>query len=73
MKSTSVVILTALNLEYEAVRERLTDPRVHQHPAGTRFEVGQLDRNGCRVALGLVGKGNHPAESWFVSSVSQRR
>lgn len=61
MKSTLVVILTALNLEYEAVRERLTDPRVHQHPAGTRFEVGQLGRNGCRVALGLVGKGNHPA------------
>jgi 8-oxo-dGTP diphosphatase len=61
MNSSLVVILTALNLEYEAVRKRLTDLRVHRHPAGTRFEVGRLGRHGCRVALGLVGKGNHPA------------
>ncbi|MGN9918758.1 5'-methylthioadenosine/S-adenosylhomocysteine nucleosidase family protein [Micromonospora palomenae] len=61
MNSSLVVILTALNLEYEAVREKLTDLRVHRHPAGTRFEVGRLGRSGCRVALGLVGKGNHPA------------
>ncbi|MFV2111203.1 purine phosphorylase [Micromonospora sp. LOL_025] len=61
MNSSLVVILTALNLEYDAVRSRLTDPRVHRHPAGTRFEVGRLGGNGCRVALGLVGKGNHPA------------
>lgn len=59
MNSSPVVILTALNLEYDAVRSRLTDLRVHRHPAGTRFEVGRL--GGCRVALGLVGKGNHPA------------
>ncbi|MEO3929316.1 5'-methylthioadenosine/S-adenosylhomocysteine nucleosidase [Micromonosporaceae bacterium B7E4] len=61
MNSGLVVILTALNLEYEAVRERLTDLRVHRHHAGTRFEVGRLGSTGCRVALGLVGKGNHPA------------
>ncbi|WP_446210894.1 5'-methylthioadenosine/S-adenosylhomocysteine nucleosidase family protein [Micromonospora sp. IBSANI012] len=61
MNSSLVVILTALNLEYEAVWEKLTDLRVHRHPAGTRFEVGRLGRSGCRVALGLVGKGNHPA------------
>jgi adenosylhomocysteine nucleosidase len=61
MKSGLVVILTALNLEYEAVRKTLTDLRVHRHPAGTRFEVGRLGRNGYRVVLGLVGKGNHPA------------
>ncbi|MEU4773949.1 5'-methylthioadenosine/S-adenosylhomocysteine nucleosidase [Micromonospora sp. NPDC023644] len=61
MNSSLVVILTALNLEYDAVRGRLTDLRVHRHPAGTRFEVGRLGGNGCRVALGLVGKGNHPA------------
>jgi 8-oxo-dGTP diphosphatase len=61
MNSSLVVILTALNLEYEAVRERLTGLRLHRHPAGTRFEVGRLGGNGCRVALGLVGKGNHPA------------
>ncbi|MFF0721694.1 purine phosphorylase [Micromonospora sp. NPDC003816] len=56
-----VVILTALNLEYEAVREQLTDLRVRRHPAGTRFEVGRIDKSDCRVALGLVGKGNHPS------------
>lgn len=56
-----VVILTALNLEYEAVRDQLTDLRVRRHPAGTRFEVGRIDRSDCRIALGLVGKGNHPA------------
>ncbi|WP_434742234.1 purine phosphorylase [Micromonospora sp. SH-82] len=61
MSSEVVVILTALNLEYAAVRERLTDLRVHRHPAGTRFEVGRLGHRGCRVALGLVGKGNNPA------------
>lgn len=56
-----VVILTALNLEYKAVRDQLTDLRVRRHPAGTRFEVGRIDQSDCRVALGLVGKGNHPA------------
>ncbi|GAA2629151.1 hypothetical protein GCM10010399_71080 [Dactylosporangium fulvum] len=61
MNGSLVVILTALNLEYEAVRERMTDPRLHRHPAGTRFETGRLGPSGCRVALGLVGKGNHPA------------
>ncbi|MFI6294626.1 purine phosphorylase [Nonomuraea sp. NPDC050790] len=54
-----IVILTALDLEYQAVRRHLTDPRVHRHTAGTRFELGRL--GGRRVGLGLVGKGNHPA------------
>lgn len=62
MNSSMVVILTALNLEYEAVRSRLTDLHVHRHPTGTRFEVGRLGGEGYgRVALGLVGKGNHAA------------
>jgi 8-oxo-dGTP diphosphatase len=56
-----IVILTALDLEYQAVRAHLTDPRVHRHTAGTRFELGRLTGDGCRVALGLVGKGNHPS------------
>ncbi|MEU7773690.1 5'-methylthioadenosine/S-adenosylhomocysteine nucleosidase [Micromonospora taraxaci] len=56
-----VVILTALNLEYAAVRDQLTDLRVRRHPAGTRFEVGRIGQSDCRIAMGLVGKGNHPA------------
>ncbi|WP_336216676.1 5'-methylthioadenosine/S-adenosylhomocysteine nucleosidase family protein [Nonomuraea sp. LPB2021202275-12-8] len=56
-----IVILTALDLEYQAVRRHLTDPRVHRHTAGTRFELGRLVGDGRPVALGLVGKGNHPS------------
>ncbi|GAA3411431.1 5'-methylthioadenosine/S-adenosylhomocysteine nucleosidase family protein [Streptosporangium vulgare] len=56
-----IVILTALDLEYQAVRGHLTDPRVHRHNAGTRFELGRLAGDERRVALGLVGKGNHPS------------
>lgn len=56
-----VVILTALNLEYEAVRKRLTDLSLHRHRAGTRFEVGRIGRDGPPVALGVVGQGNQPA------------
>ncbi|MDG4809333.1 5'-methylthioadenosine/S-adenosylhomocysteine nucleosidase [Micromonospora sp. WMMD1120] len=59
--SRLVVILTALGLEYAAVRDQLIDLRVRRHPAGTRFEVGRISQSDCRVALGLVGKGNHPA------------
>ncbi|AGZ43354.1 5'-methylthioadenosine/S-adenosylhomocysteine nucleosidase family protein [Actinoplanes friuliensis] len=59
MKSRPIVVLTALNLEYQAVREHLTEIEVHRHQAGTRFEVGRLGVGGCRVALGLTGKGNH--------------
>jgi adenosylhomocysteine nucleosidase len=61
VKNDLVVILTALNLEYKAVRERLTETQVHWHQADTRFETGRLGRGGCRVALGLVGKGNNSA------------
>jgi nucleoside phosphorylase len=56
-----VVMLTALNLEYVAVRQKLVDPRVHLHDKGTRFEVGTLKGTSCRVALGLTDKGNHRA------------
>lgn len=56
-----VVILTALDLEYNAVRSKLSDIEVRPHPAGTRFEVGHLLDQSCLVALGLVGAGNHPA------------
>lgn len=61
MAENLVVILTAFNLEYEAVRRRLNDLQVHRHERGTRFEIGTLQGTKCRVALGLTGKGNHPA------------
>lgn len=52
-----VVILTALNLEYEAVHRHLDAPRPHWEQ-GTLFEVGMLRGTTCRVALALTGKGN---------------
>ena len=61
MSSSPIVVLTALDVEYEAVRKKLDDPRVHRHPQGTRFEVGPLTGGRCRIALGLVGKGNQSA------------
>jgi adenosylhomocysteine nucleosidase len=61
MTENLVVILTAFNLEYEAVRRKLVDLHVHRHERGTRFEIGTVGGTKCRVALGLTGKGNHPA------------
>ncbi|MFY1694870.1 purine phosphorylase [Solwaraspora sp. WMMA2101] len=56
-----VVVLTALDLEYNAVRERLTKVEPHVHPMGTRFERGTVTGGSCEIILGLVGKGNHPS------------
>jgi adenosylhomocysteine nucleosidase len=61
MSADRVVILTALNVEYDAVRKRLSGAQAHWHPAGTRFEKGNLGRPGCQAVLGLVGQGNQAA------------
>src|SRR5690606_34695208 len=53
-----VVILTALDLEYQAVRERLADLRLHRHSQGTLFEMGRLGGGRCQLVLAHVGKGN---------------
>ncbi|TDV53845.1 5'-methylthioadenosine/S-adenosylhomocysteine nucleosidase [Actinophytocola oryzae] len=59
MTDDIVVILTALDLEYKAVRQKLVNPRVHTHDTGTRFEVGTIQGTNRRVALGFTNKGNH--------------
>ncbi|GAB3147300.1 5'-methylthioadenosine/S-adenosylhomocysteine nucleosidase [Microbispora hainanensis] len=61
MSDRPIVILTALDLEYQAIRRKLLDPELHRHHHGTRFEVGRLDRNRCRLALAHVGTGNQSA------------
>ncbi|MFK4545145.1 adenosylhomocysteine nucleosidase [Streptomyces tendae] len=61
MPKSPVVILTALNLEYQAVCERLASVEVHRHERGTRFEVGTVQGTSCRIALGLTSKGNGSA------------
>lgn len=59
MNDDLVVMLTALDLEYQAVRRNLEDPQLHRHQKGTRFEIGTISGTRARVALALVGKGNH--------------
>ncbi|OKI42523.1 purine phosphorylase [Streptomyces sp. CB03578] len=61
MSKGPVVVLTALNLEYQSVRQRLADLQLHLHERGTRFEVGTARGTSCRVVLGLTNKGNHSA------------
>ncbi|NYH54030.1 nucleoside phosphorylase [Nocardiopsis arvandica] len=61
MSDNLVVVLTALNLEYQAVRERLRSPEPYLHARGTRFEIGTLPGGHGRMVLGLTGKGNQPS------------
>ncbi|MBT2234712.1 5'-methylthioadenosine/S-adenosylhomocysteine nucleosidase [Nonomuraea sp. NEAU-A123] len=61
MNRHHVVILTALDLEYQAIRELLVEPDVHRHRHGTRFEVGALRDGRCTLALAHVGTGNQSA------------
>lgn len=61
MTKSLVVILTALNLEYNAVRQKLTDPRLHWHERGTRFEIGTVSGTNTRIAVAQTGKGNQSA------------
>ncbi len=52
-----VLVLTALDLEYQAVRAHLSGLREYSHPAGTLFETGQLP-DGGRITLAVTGEGN---------------
>jgi adenosylhomocysteine nucleosidase len=67
----TLVVLTALDLEYESIRGRLTDIRMQAHPAGTRFEIGRLADGECHVALAVVGKGNHAAAVLAERAISE--
>lgn len=57
-RSGVAVVLCALNLEYQAVRAHLTSLQLREHPAGTRFEAGELAGTGWQVALAVTGPGN---------------
>ncbi len=68
----TVVILTALPLEYDAVRAHLTDVETLVHPSGTHADVGRLPGTPWSVALARVEAGNATAAalterviSWF--------
>lgn len=67
------MVLTALPVEFLAVRALLDDPVEREHPAGTIFFEGTLRGDAsCQVALARVGKGNlgaaviaERASSWY--------
>lgn len=53
----TVLVLTALPLEYDAVRAQVEQRQEHVHPDGTRVERGQLPGTRWHVALGELGVG----------------
>jgi adenosylhomocysteine nucleosidase len=55
-----IMVMTALDLEYMAVRAHLTGVRPYPHPQGNLFEVGDLPGSGRRIALAVVGSGTRP-------------
>lgn len=57
----TVIMLTALDVEYQAVRRHLRDIERHRHGTGTLFESGTVDGSACRVVLCLTGVGNTTA------------
>jgi nucleoside phosphorylase len=56
----SAVVLTALTVEYLAVRTHLTDLQEETHPQGTIYERGTFIANGQKWDVGIVevGAGN---------------
>lgn len=63
-KPRRAVILTALRVEYEAVRSHLTDPHEETHKSGTVYERGTLatdDGQPWEVGIVEIGAGNERA------------
>ncbi|RPF33172.1 5'-methylthioadenosine/S-adenosylhomocysteine nucleosidase [Streptomyces sp. TLI_185] len=54
----TVVVLTALSLEFQAVRRHLSHVREVEHPQGTLFDVGRVPGLAWQVALVEIGDGN---------------
>ncbi|MEU1407066.1 5'-methylthioadenosine/S-adenosylhomocysteine nucleosidase [Streptomyces sp. NPDC005728] len=53
----TVLILTALALEYTAVRPHVEDREERVHPKGTRVEIGRLPGSPWQVAVSELGVG----------------
>lgn len=57
----TVVVLTALDIEYDAVRALVRNPQEYRHPAGTLFERCELPGASGTVVLAETGQGNPTA------------
>lgn len=64
-----IVILTAVQLEYLALRKHLTGIQTHQHPAGTLFETGVVA--GQHVAIAVIGEGNMSAAALTERAITE--
>jgi adenosylhomocysteine nucleosidase len=54
----TIVLLTALDMEYQAVRRHLKVTGTRSHPAGTMFEVCHLPGTHGDVVIATMGEGN---------------
>jgi nucleoside phosphorylase len=64
------VVLTAMQVEYQAVREHLLDIQEQVHPAGTIFHLGRLPNSPWRVVLTQTGQGNLQAAALVERAIS---
>jgi len=64
------VVLTAIPVERQAVREHLLDIDEHVHRAGTIFDVGHLPNGPWRVVLAQTGQGNPRAAALAERAIS---
>lgn len=68
-----VVVVTALEFEYAAVRAHLTGLHAHTDANGTRYETGQSRGGRCRVALAVTGPGNLAAAALATHAITRFR
>ncbi|MGY6658583.1 phosphorylase family protein [Amycolatopsis sp. TRM77291] len=61
LHAPTIVVLTAQDVEYVAVRALLSNPQVKRHPAGTIFEKGQIPNGNGSIILAQAGMGNQAA------------
>lgn len=57
-RRVDIVVMTALDLEYAAVRAHLVGVRTRQHVGGTLFETGRVGGSTCSIAVVRGGTGN---------------
>jgi adenosylhomocysteine nucleosidase len=57
-RRAGIVVLTALDVEYQAMRHHVGEVHACRHPEGTLFECGTLVGTTCAVAITRTGPGN---------------